>query len=58
LNLKFSRIFIRRSHSEDLIQFADLVGGAILRRDAKNDSEAFDMIESKMQGIFEYQFHP
>ena len=42
-----------------LIQVAVLVGGgAILRRDAKNDSEAFDKIENKMQVIFEYEFRP
>jgi len=51
---EFSRIFIRRSRSEDLIQVADLVAGAILRRDAKKDSEAFDLIADKMQAIFEY----
>jgi hypothetical protein len=55
---EFSRILFRRSRSEDLIQFADLVAGAILRRDAKNDSEAFEMIENKMQAIFEYEFRP
>jgi hypothetical protein len=55
---EFSRIFFRRSRSEDLIQVADLVAGAILRRDAKNDSGAFDLIENKMQAIFEYEFHP
>lgn len=51
---EFSRIFFRRSRSEDLIQVADLVAGAILRRDAKKDSEAFDLIADKMQAIFEY----
>lgn len=51
---EFSRIFFRRSRSEDLIQVADLVAGAILRRDAKKDSEAFELIEDKIQAIFEY----
>lgn len=51
---EFSRIFFRRSRSEDLIQVADLVAGAILRRDSKNDHEAFDYIKDKMQAIFEY----
>lgn len=51
---EFSRIFFRRSRSEDLIQVADLVAGAILRRDAKNDSEAFELIENKIQAVFEY----
>ncbi len=55
---EFSRIFFRRSRSEDLIQVADLVAGAILRRDAKKDSEAFDLIEGKMQAIFEFEFRP
>lgn len=51
---EFSRIFFRRSRSEDLIQIADLVAGAILRRDAKNDSESFNLIEDKIKAIFEY----
>lgn len=50
----FSRIFFRRSRSEDLIQIADLVAGSILRRDAKNDSEAFEYIKDKIAEIFEY----
>jgi hypothetical protein len=52
---EFSRIFFRRSRSEDLIQVADLVAGAILRRDAKKDSQAFEYIEEKLQAIFEYR---
>lgn len=51
----FSRIFFRRSRSEDLIQVADLVAGAILRRDAKKDSEAFELIEDKIQAIIEFK---
>ncbi|MBI5712443.1 MAG: DUF3800 domain-containing protein, partial [Chloroflexi bacterium] len=51
---EFSRIFFRRSRSEDLIQVADLVAGAILRRDAKKDSEAFELIEGRILDIFEY----
>lgn len=50
----FSRIFFRRSRSEDLIQVADLVAGAILRRDAKKDHEAFDYIKDKLLEVFEY----
>jgi len=50
----FQRIFIRRSRSEDLIQVADLVAGALLRRDAKKDSEAFDCIQKKVQATFEF----
>lgn len=55
---EFSRILFRRSRSEDLIQVADLVAGAIMRRDAKNDSGAFELIEDKMKAIFEYEFRP
>jgi hypothetical protein len=51
---EFSRIFFRRSRSEDLIQVADLVAGAILRRDAKRDSQAFEYIEGKLRAVFEY----
>jgi len=50
----FSRIFFRRSRSEDLIQIADLVAGSILRRDSKNDSEAFEYIKDKMVDVFEF----
>jgi len=50
----FSRISIRRSQSEPLIQIADLVAGAILRRDAHSDSEAYDAIEQKIIKLVEY----
>ncbi|MBE7432376.1 MAG: DUF3800 domain-containing protein [Anaerolineales bacterium] len=53
---EFSRIFIRRSRSEDLIQVADLVAGSILRRDARKDSEQFDLISDKMQSIYNYEY--
>jgi hypothetical protein len=52
----FSRVITRRSKSEPLIQVADLVAGAVLRRDAKHDSEAFDLINHKFRAILEY--HP
>jgi len=52
----FQRISIRRSRSEQqLIQAADRLAGAVLRRDAKKDSEAFDYIQEKMQAIIEYK---
>ncbi len=50
----FRRISIRRSQSESLIQIADLVAGAILRRDAHKESTAFDSIASKLKGLVEY----
>jgi hypothetical protein len=53
---EFNRIFFRRSRSEDLIQIADLVAGAILRRDARKDNLAFDTIADKIQDIFSYKY--
>lgn len=50
----FSRVLTKRSKSEPLIQVADLMAGAVLRRDSKNDSEAFDMIESKFNSVVEF----
>ncbi len=50
----FNRVLTKRSKSEPLIQVADLVAGAILRRDAQHDSEAFDMIQSKYRVVVEY----
>ena len=50
----FRRIIVRRSQSESLIQVADLVAGAILRRDAHKQSSAFDEIAGKIQCLVEY----
>ncbi len=50
----FSRVLTKRSKSEPLIQVADLVAGAVLRRDAEHDSEAFDMIATKYRAVLEY----
>jgi hypothetical protein len=50
----FGRISIRRSQSEPLIQVADLVAGAILRRDTHNQSGAFDMISGKVRKLVDY----
>ena len=49
----FRRISIRRSQSESLIQVADLVAGAILRRDSRNQSEVYDVIERKIRKVIE-----
>lgn len=51
----FKRIQVRRSKSEPLIQAADLVAGAILRRDAKGQADAFDTIEKKLSQVLEFQ---
>jgi len=50
----FSRVLTKRSKSEPLIQVADLLAGAVLRRDAQRDSEAFDIIKGKFNTIVEY----
>jgi hypothetical protein len=50
----FRRISIRRSYSESLIQVADLVAGAILRRDTHNDTGAYEAIERKINQLVEY----
>jgi hypothetical protein len=50
----FSRVLTKRSKSEPLIQVADLVAGAVLRRDTQHDSEAFDMLKPKFRAVLEY----
>lgn len=40
----FRHVYTRQSDKESLIQIADLVAGAVLRRFNKNDSEDFDTI--------------
>jgi len=51
----FNRVLTKRSKSEPLIQVADLVAGAILRRDSRGEAEAFDMIAGKMKTVIEYR---
>ena len=50
----FRRVLIKRSRSEPLIQIADLVAGAILRRDAKGDASAYEHIVAKLQRVLEF----
>ncbi|MGC1375338.1 MAG: DUF3800 domain-containing protein [Anaerolineales bacterium] len=50
----FRRISIRRSQSEALIQIADLIAGAISRRDTHNDTGAYEAIEQKVKKLVEY----
>lgn len=56
LNIKhgFRRISIRRSKSEPLIQIADLVAGAIWRRDTRNDTGMYELIEGKINELIVY----
>ena len=51
---QFKRIVIRRSEIEPLIQIADLVAGAILRRDTRGETGAFEYVEKKIQRILEF----
>ncbi|HQU35248.1 MAG TPA: DUF3800 domain-containing protein [Anaerolineales bacterium] len=51
----FKRVIVRSSHRESLIQVADLVAGAVMRRDSQNDSEAFDMISRKIKRLELYR---
>lgn len=51
----FKRVIIRPSNRESLIQVADLMAGAIMRRDTQNDSEAFDMISRKIKRLELYR---
>ena len=51
----FSRVLTKRSKSEPLIQVADLVAGAVFRRDARGDAEAYETIEGKLQRVVEYR---
>jgi hypothetical protein len=51
----FKRVLAKRSKSEPLIQIADLVAGATLRRDAKKDVEAYEFIEPKMERLLEFR---
>lgn len=52
---QFKRIQIKRSRSEPLIQVADLVAGAILRRDSRGDVDAYDSIADKLREVLEFQ---
>lgn len=51
---QFKRVQIKRSKSEPLIQVADLVAGAILRRDSKGDVDAYDYIAGHMHQVLEF----
>jgi hypothetical protein len=52
----FKRVIVRPSNRESLIQIADLLAGAVMRRDTQNDSEAFDLVSRKFKKLEEY--HP
>ena len=45
----------KSSKSEPLIQIADLVAGAVFRRDARDESDAYEKIQGKFMELIEYQ---
>lgn len=50
----FKHVQIRRSRSEPLIQVADIVAGALLRRDAGGDADAFDILRGRIRRVYEF----
>ncbi len=52
---RFKQITTRRSASEPLIQIADLVAGATLRKFSKNEGEMQAMLASKYKLLYEYR---
>jgi len=55
ISRRFRRVLVKRSRSEPLIQVADLVAGAILRRDTKSDAGAYDYLEKKLKRVLEFR---
>ncbi len=51
----FRRVLAKRSQSEPLIQVADLVAGAILRRDSRGDVDAYESIEPNLKRLLEFR---
>jgi hypothetical protein len=54
LRYRFRRIRAVRSHSEDLVQVADVVAGAILRHYSRGESEGYRHLANKIVTISEY----
>ena len=52
----FKRVIVRSSDRESLIQVADLLAGAIMRRDTQHDSDAFGLLIGKIKRLEIY--HP
>jgi hypothetical protein len=51
----FKRVLVKRSKSEALIQVADLIAGAILRRDTRSDAWAYDCVAAKLKQVYEFR---
>lgn len=54
IEMGFRRIRIERSQSEPLIQVADMMAGALLRR-AKGDAEVYDIVCRRFRSVVEYR---
>jgi hypothetical protein len=54
ISLSFKRVLVKRSKSEPLIQIADLIAGAILRRDSTGAVDAYDFIAGKLTRVVEF----
>ncbi len=52
---QFKRVLTRRSSREPLIQIADMVASAILRRDAAGDASAYDFIAPKLRRLLAFR---
>jgi hypothetical protein len=51
----FRRVIAKRSRSEGLIQIADLMAGALLRRDSRRDAEVYEYVEQKFKRVLEFR---
>ncbi len=51
----FKRVQIRRSRSEPLIQIADIIAGALLRRDTVGDADAFETLQQRIRRVYEFK---
>ncbi len=51
----FKTVQIRRSQSEPLIQIADIVAGALLRRDSVGDADAFEILRNRIRSVHEFR---
>ncbi len=51
----FKRVQIRRSRSEPLIQVADIVAGALLRRDSVGDADAFEVLQQRVRRVYDFK---
>lgn len=51
----FKHIQVRRSRSEPLIQVADIVAGALLRRDSIGDADAFEILQKRIRRVYDFK---